>query len=241
MSQMPPPDQSAEALTLKEFAATLYHNVRANNYFKFLKDFGEEKLDAFLQQLLREVGNTIDSGDITELAKLVQRNQVEGYRPSAQVQAKRAQTAPKPVPLVPLTKPLSQSTIALFTTAAVHKKDQPGWYPPEQTYQQAIKDTRSAIERFASWRLIERDTPTSELEVSHIAFDISAAQHDVNVIFPLERFRELEAENFIGHLAELNYSIQGLTNLQRLEQEAAPRWAEEIKATGVDAVFLTPG
>jgi D-proline reductase (dithiol) PrdB len=238
MSQNLPP---SEELTLKEFATTLYHNIRANNYFKFLKDFPPEKLDVFFQQLLREVGNTIDSGDITELARLVQQTQVEGYRPSAEVARKRSQSAPQPVTLVPLTKPLSKSTIALFTTAAVRKKDQVGWYPPEQTYMEALKEVRSAFERFPSWRFIERDTSTSELEVGHIAFDITAAQRDLNVIFPIERFRELEVEGYIGQLAEVNYSIQGLTNLQRLEQEAAPGWAKEIKARGVDAVFLTPG
>ncbi len=229
------------ALTLKEFATTLYHNKRANNYFKFLKDFPQDKLDEFFQELLRQVGNAVDTGNIDQLEQLVQGSQVTGYRPSEEVQRKRAQTVYPPIPLAILTKPLNQSTVALFTTGAIHKKDQTNWLPPDHTYEQAVQDVRSALERFASWRLIERDTPVSELQVSHIAYDITAAQRDVNVIFPLERFRELEAEGFIGHLAPVNYSIHGLTNLQRLEQQAAPQWAQEIKATGVDAVFLTAG
>jgi|GEM_PF-2495276 len=53
--------------------------------------------------------------------------------------------------------------------------------------------------------------------------------------------KEFAATLYYNQLAPLNYSIQGLTNLQRLEQEYAPKWAEEIKAAGVDAVFLTPG
>ncbi len=229
------------ALTLKEFATTLYHNKRANNYFKFLKDFPQDKLDEFFQELLRQVGNAVDTGNLSELEQLVQRSQVAGYRPSEEVQRKRAQTAPQSVPLAALTKPLNQSTVALFTTGAIHKKDQPGWIPEGQTYEQAVRDVRSAVERFPSWRLIERETSVNDLQVSHIAYDITAAQRDVNVIFPLERFRELEAEGYIGHLAPLNYSMQGLTNLQRLEQQTAPQWAQEIKAAGIDAVFLTAG
>jgi D-proline reductase (dithiol) PrdB len=131
--------------------------------------------------------------------------------------------------------------VALFTTGAIHKKNQPGWISEGQTYDEAVRDVRAALERFPSLRLIERDTPVSELIVSHIAFDISAAQRDINVIFPLERFQELAVEGYIRQLAPLNYSMQGLTNLQRLEQEYAPRWAAEIKAAGIDAVFLTPG
>ncbi len=233
--------QPAPELTLREFAKTLYHNKRYNNYFKFLKDFPEEKLDLFFQELLKQVGHTIDTGDTSQLTRLVQHTQVEGYKPTEQVQAKRSQTAPQAVPLATLSKPLNQSNIALFTTAAIRKSNQPNWYPAEQTYDEAVKDVMSSFERFATWRIIEKDTPVSDLEVTHVAFDITAAQQDVNVIFPLERFRELEKAGFIGKLADLNYSMQGLTNLQRLEQEIAPQWAQEIKAAGVDAVFLTPG
>ncbi len=235
------PVPPVEPLTLKEFATSLYHGKRANNYFKFLKDFPDNKLDSFLQELLRQVGTAIDTGDIQGLEELVQITQVEGYQPSPEVQAKRVQTAPKPVTLAQLSKPLNQSTIALFTTAAVHKKDQAGWYPPDQTYAEAIQNVRSAFERFPSWRLIEREVASSDLTISHIAFDISAAQRDLNVIFPLERFRELEKEGYIGRLADINYSMQGLANLQRLEQETSHEWAQTIKAAGVEAVFLTPG
>ena len=61
------------------------------------------------------------------------------------------------------------------------------------------------------------------------------------MIFPLTRFRELAQEGVIGALAQRSYSYHGLTNIPRLVQESAPRWAQMLKDDGVDAVFLTAG
>ena len=47
---------SSEALSLKAFAASLYHAERADNYFNFLNNFSEEDLANFVQGLLRQVG-----------------------------------------------------------------------------------------------------------------------------------------------------------------------------------------
>ena len=77
--------------------------------------------------------------------------------------------------------------------------------------------------------------------LGHVAYDIRAAQKDINVIFPLTRLRELAKEGVIGSLAEHNYSYHGLTNLPRLMQESAPAWAQMLKDEHVDAVFLTAG
>jgi len=100
---------------------------------------------------------------------------------------------------------------------------------------------RKAHERFPSLRVIPADTPEERLRVGHIGYDIRAAQKDINVIFPLSRFRELAHEGTIGALAERNYSYHGLTNIPRLMQVAAPQWAQMLKDDGVDAVFLTAG
>ena len=100
---------------------------------------------------------------------------------------------------------------------------------------------RKAHERFPSLRVIPSETQEEYLHVGHVAYDIRAATKDVNVMFPLTRFRELAHEGTIGALAERNYSYHGLTNIPRLMQEAAPQWAQMLKDDGVDAVFLTPG
>ena len=61
------------------------------------------------------------------------------------------------------------------------------------------------------------------------------------MLFPLDRFLELEATGVIGALAEDNYSYMGLTSYKRIEAELVPAIVKELQAQQVDAVFITPG
>lgn len=229
----------AAALSLKGFAASLYHAERADNYFKFLKNFSEEELANFLQCLLQHVGDAIDDRSADALASYVQQGQVAAYIPT-QTPAPFRPDFPD-APFAPLRKPLRESTVALFTSGAIYLDDQDPYYPAELTYEQAVRDVRKAMERFPSLRVIPAETSEERLRVGHVAYDIRAAQKDINVIFPLTRLRELAQEGVIGALAERNYSYHGLTNIPRLMQESAPQWAQMLKDDSVDAVFLTPG
>jgi D-proline reductase (dithiol) PrdB len=233
-------DSSApEPLSLKAFVDSLYHAERADNSFKFLKNFSEEDLANFVQGLLRQVGNAIDDGSTEALARFVEQGQVVAYAPT------QTPTPFRPdfpdAPFAPLRKPLREATVALFSSGAIYLDDQDPYYPAELTYEQAVRDVRKATERFPSLRIIPAETPEERLRVGHVAYDIRAAQKDINVIFPLTRFRELAQEGVIGALAQRNYSYHGLTNIPRLVQESAPRWAHMLKDDGVDAAFLTAG
>ena len=234
------PDSSQrEPLALTDFAASLYHAERADNFFKFLKNFTEEDLANFLQELLRQVGDAIDDGRTDALARFVEQGQVAAYVPTQTPAPFRPDYSD--APFAPLRKPLREATVALFSSAAIYTENQEPYYPAELTYEQAIRDVRKATERFPSLRVIPAETPEERLRVGHVAYDIRAAQKDINVIFPLTRFRELAQEGVIGALAQRNYSYHGLTNIPRLMQESAPQWAQMLKDDGVDAVFLTPG
>jgi D-proline reductase (dithiol) PrdB len=228
-----------EPLSLKAFAASLYHAQRADNSFKFLKNFSEEDLANFIQGLLRQVGDAIDDGSTEALARFVEQGQVAAYAPT-QTPAPFRPDFPDS-PFAPMRKPLREATVALFSSGAVYLDSQDPYYPAELTYEQAVRDVRKASERFPSLRIIPAETPEERLRVGHVAYDIRAAQKDINVIFPLTRLRELAQEGVIGSLAERSYSYHGLTNIPRLMQESAPAWAQMFKDDGVDAVFLTAG
>ena len=240
----PTPDEQPP-LTLRAFADSLYHGERADNYFKFLRSVPEPELDQFFQRLLREVGDAIDTGDTAALTQFVQQAQVRAYGPTSDSGRRPSQmmqlAAPVPLPPARLRKPLKAARVALLTTGAIYIEGQPPFYPPEWTYAEAMRKARTFFERLPSLRRIPRDTPLDQLRVGHIAYDIRAAQRDVNVLFPLTRFQELEAAGEIGELAPIAYSFLGLTNIPRLRDEFAPQWAEQIQQDGVDAVFLTPG
>lgn len=240
------PDELPPPLTMRAFADSLYHAERADNYFKFLKNLPEAEVDTFFQALLREVGDAIDTGDTAALAHLVQQTQARAYAPPPAASPPRPQqmmqlAEPAPLPQARLKKPLQEARVALFTTGAIYVEGQEPFYPADWTYEYALRQARTFFERVPSLRLIPRETPLEDLRVRHIAYDIRAAQRDVNVMLPLTRFRELEAAGEIGELAPNAYSFHGLTNVPRLRDESAPQWAQDVLQEGIDAVFLTPG
>ena len=142
--------------------------------------------------------------------------------------------APKPYPrqpifapprLTPLRKPISQSTIGIFTSAGIQLRgDRP------------LAETNDL-----SYRLIDRGIPYSELIVAHRTPVRVWALEDLNVGFPRERLAELEAEGAIGRLAPRAVSMVGsITKFTELLQKTVPAIKEAFDAQGVDLIFLFP-
>jgi D-proline reductase (dithiol) PrdB len=134
------------------------------------------------------------------------------------------------VPWTPLAKPLSDSVIALVTTAGVHRRDDPPF------------DMDDA-DGDPSFRVIPNDSDRRELTITHKYYDHRAADRDLNVVLPLDRLRELEAERVVGGLARRAYSFMGHIDGRHVEtliEETAPDVARRLRADGADAVFLTP-
>jgi D-proline reductase (dithiol) PrdB len=142
--------------------------------------------------------------------------------------------APKPYPrqpdfapprLAPLRKPISQSTIGIFTSAGVQlRNDVP------------LKETNDL-----SYRLIDRGTPYSALTVAHQTPVRSWALEDLNVAFPRDRLIELETEGVIGRLAPRAVSMVGsIAKFSELLKTTVPAIKKEFETQGVDLVFLFP-
>src|SRR6266851_6999814 len=161
-------------LSLKAFAASLYHAERADNYFNFLNNFSEEDLANFVQGLLRQVGDAIDDGDTTALARFVQQGQVAAWLPTQTVAPFRPDFPDSP--FAHMRKPLHEATIALFSSGAIYLDNQDPYYPAELTYEQAIRDVRKAHERFPSLRVISAETQEEFLHVGHVDYDFRAAR-----------------------------------------------------------------
>ena len=91
------------------------------------------------------------------------------------------------------------------------------------------------------YRLIPKDVDAQDLVMSHIStnFDRIGFQMDMNIVFPLDRLRELEEQGFIGSLAEYHYSFMGATPPEQMEQEAC-QLAAILKKDQVNAVLLVP-
>ena len=93
----------------------------------------------------------------------------------------------------------------------------------------------------ADYRIIPGDTPAADLVMSHtsVNYDRSGFQEDVNVVFPLDRLRELESAGVIGSVSGFHYSFMGASPIQSLETKAR-ELAGLLKKDRVDAVLLTP-
>ena len=78
------------------------------------------------------------------------------------------------------------------------------------------------------------------MRVKHRGYDTTGPEADINCVYPLHRFRELEAEGIIGELAPTGYSFMGLiNNTDGLMEETAPEMARRLREASVDAVFVT--
>lgn len=120
--------------------------------------------------------------------------------------------------------PLRERRVALVTTSGLH-----------------VRGDRPFTVGSSDYRVIPGDTPAANLLMSHVSvnFDRSGFQEDVNVVFPLERLRELAAEALIGSVSDFHYAFMGAAPIRALEPKAR-ELAVLLKRDRVDAVLLTP-
>jgi D-proline reductase (dithiol) PrdB len=127
------------------------------------------------------------------------------------------------VPWTPLRKSLSNSTVVLISTGGVHlRSDRPFKLNGDPTF-----------------RVIPKDARPADLAISHQSYDRTDALRDINLVFPIERLRELEAEQVIGRLAEEHYGFGLMGSAKRL-MPAIKEAARRIREAGVDLALLVP-
>jgi len=91
------------------------------------------------------------------------------------------------------------------------------------------------------FRRLPASLPVGDILMSHVSinFDRAGFQRDANVVYPIERLRELAADGVIGGVAETNFSILGSTDPAGMEA-TADALAGELRRDGVDALVLSP-
>src|ERR1700686_31068 len=78
--------------------------------------------------------------------------------------------------------------------------------------------------------------------VTHEHYEHGDADEDINVVFPIDRLRELAAEGIIGGVSDKHLGFMGYTQLFRdLYERAAPEMAQIISRSKADGVVLTGG
>jgi len=91
------------------------------------------------------------------------------------------------------------------------------------------------------YRVIPGDINANDLVMTHIStnFDRTGYQRDWNVVFPLDRLKELAREGIIESSAAYHYSFMGATDPATMEP-AARNLAVLLKGDRVDAALLVP-
>lgn len=137
------------------------------------------------------------------------------------------------IPWTPLSKPLSEATLALVTSAGISLKTDPPF--------DMEREKREAIWGDRSFRAIPSGTTEADINANHLHINTDYIIQDINVILPLARMREFEREGTIGRLAPTAYSFYGFQweNTDFLTEAIKPM-SERMKEEGVDAVILTP-
>ncbi len=120
--------------------------------------------------------------------------------------------------------PLSERRVAIVTSAALHRRGDAPFSAGS-----------------AEFRVLPAALPTRDLVMSHVSinFDRTGWSRDANVVYPIDRLRELAAEGVIGAVADTHYSVMGSTD-PRAMVATADAMAKAMHAEGVDAVLLCP-
>ena len=133
-------------------------------------------------------------------------------------------------PWTPMAKKLSDSKVALVTSAGLHlRTDKPFISVHEGG------DT--------SFRVIPRSSKAGDILQSHtsIGFDHTGIYRDLNVTFPMDRLQELVDQKKIGSLSDNYYSFMGaLRDVTGIIEKTGPEVAHKLKSEGVEVVLLTP-
>jgi D-proline reductase (dithiol) PrdB len=140
---------------------------------------------------------------------------------------------PREIPWTPISKPMSECTVALISSGGIALKgdkpfdqdgerNNPWWGDP-------------------SYRVIPRSAQSEDIRVYHLHINPKFAERDINSLLPLERLAELEDMGEIGRSAPSHYSMMGyILQPDTLLRETAPEIILQMQEEQVDVVVLVP-
>jgi D-proline reductase (dithiol) PrdB len=135
-----------------------------------------------------------------------------------------------PVPVARLEKPLSESRVALVSSAGFV-------VPGDEPFSGSVRGGDY------SYRVIPADTDLRALEEYHRSesFSHDGVEADRNMGLPLDRLHELAAEGVIGSVAPRHVSLTGLiTAPGRLVKETLPEVGNLLISDRVDVALMVP-
>lgn len=129
------------------------------------------------------------------------------------------------IPWTPCRKALEDMRVCLVTSAGVRMASDPPF----------------DVEGDTSYRVIEGTATGADLAYDDSHYDHGCADRDINCLFPIDRLRELAAEERLRGLTDHHYGYGFTMKLRQMRDETFPAMLGEIEKLRPDAVLLTGG
>ncbi len=125
----------------------------------------------------------------------------------------------------PITKPVSESRVALLSSAALRLANQEPFIPREDL----------------SSRRVPSDPAAGEIIIDHHSGIGRVPKQDPEIVFPRTALAELAKRGVIGALAPFHFSFMGgVRRQQEIENDLAPAITAELRQAQVDLALLVP-
>ena len=128
------------------------------------------------------------------------------------------------IPYTPLKRDLKECRIALVSTSGAY-----------------VEGMQPFSDNDLTFRFIPSDTDAKTIRFVPGHFDTAPGAEDPNVMFPLDRLRELRSSGEIGKLADEYISMGLTTELRKLKEVVSWEIAEKLTKYRPDVVVLTGG
>ncbi len=123
-------------------------------------------------------------------------------------------------------KPLSESRVAIVTTAGLTVDGNADWNAADQGF-----------------KIIPKGSDTLTLAHYSPNFDRPGWIVDKNIAFPIDRLEEMAEQGIIGSVAETHVSFMGAQpdhTLETIRMDSGPAAAQVLRDDNVDTILLTP-
>lgn len=225
--------------TFESFRRSFSYGSRTDLNFKFLKSASDDEAAAMFQQLLADIGDAFDTGDLDRIIATAIEAQASGYRPPPD--APPARNSYDTGPFTPTAMPMNGSTVGLISSTGhfVAGDDPEPFGVQDMTQDEAVDRISEFLKDTPILSGVPFATAESDLRVRHGGYDITSAARDRNVAFPIDRLREMAEEGVIGGVTTTAYSFPGATAQGRL-RKVLPEWIDRVVEEAPDVLLLVP-
>ena len=200
-----------------------------------MSDLTSEDASEFIQNLFKDIVDSLDDGDLSQIKQRMLQGQVQGYKEQKNFEYDDG-------PFHPLKRPLSSIKLSLLTSSGHFLKgcDPRPFGVENMTQEEAERRVLDFLKDEPQLSEVPFNSKPEDLMVRHGGYDIRAALKDPNVSFPYQRMLDLKDQGVFADLTINAYSFVGACSQKRLLKKILPNWVDKFVGQGVDAVVLVP-